>query len=438
MNTNVTRIVLGAAALLALAPGVPADAQTYRVMRTAAGIQLVAADGQITPVPVHPQNGAVLVFNCDASATPAIDCATLTVALLDPATSVPETLTPVSPTAAQAQILVAAGKSGDLTVRLGSVSAVPAIPLGAGGVGGAGGMEVEAVERREVACADAAGLKGAYDRRRNRAAFVVTTDGFVIDRPSQPVDENDIVDIHVVGNPDVLRTVKVERTSTIRGVGRVRFLGETEAGTIRRQALATDCGYASSPVTDFEPGEGVVTITSTANGQRQTGRVSLRVNPLYNGAFSFGPVLSRLEDLSYGMLPDSTITETEVGEPHGEYLLTYTHFVWGPRDVEKSTIGLENFNPMIGISLQKPLESVFLGGAFDLLHGDLFIVAGAHGGQVTRLNPDARLAAGDKLPARYTSVPTREEWRWEWFYGVTVDLRAAVKLFGSVLTGGTK
>ena len=192
----------------------------------------------------------------------------------------------------------------------------------------------------------------------------------------------------------------------------MRFLGESEATTLQRHALASDCGYASTPLTDFEPGEGVVTITSTAIGQRQTGGVSLRVNPLYDGAFSFGPVLSRLEERTFGVLPDSTNTTTVVGQPHGEYLLAYTHFIWGPRDVEKSTVGLENFNPMIGITLQKPPESVFLGGAVDLLHGDLFIVAGAHGGQVTRLNPDAGLAVGQKLPARYTSVPTRKEWIW--------------------------
>lgn len=409
----------------------PSYTQTYTVTRTASGLQLVPPSGLVEDVSVDPQSGAELVFNCQQSGGPPVDCTRATASLVNLSAGTTDPLLPANPTTAQARIIVPAGKSGSLTLRIGNDPVGPALQLVS--ARDVGPTSVEVVRRSEIVCAELAGLRGDY--RRNEATFVVATDGFVIARPHLPVDENDVVRVHVVGDPDVLRTVKIERTSPIRGVGQARFVGEDVIGTIRRQALTQSCGVASSPVTDFAHGEGVVTIT-TRNQQRQpvAERFSFRVNPLYNGAFSFGPVLSRLDDREFGVLADSTITETEVGEHHGEYLLSYTHFIFGPRDIEKAAGPY--VNPMIGISLEDPLESVFLGASIDFSHGGFFLVIGAHGGQVTRLSPASGFEVGDKLPKEFGSVPTREEWDWNLFYGVTVDLRAAVKLFGTVLTGG--
>lgn len=429
------RTTPAALTLLALAAAAPAQGQTFSITRNAANQpQLVPPDGRADRAIVTGDGPVTLTFQCNAAAVPAVDCTQLS-AVLPPVNGVPQApLLPVGPTQTVATLQIPQGTTGDLTVRIGADGAVPVLRLGDSADDP---DDVEVVRRREMICAELAGARGAYSIGRNRAQFVVATDGFVIGRPPLPVDENDIVTVHVVGDPDLLKTVKVERTSDIRGVGEARFLGEGVIGNIRRQSAGEDCGIASAEVTDFASGEGIFTITTLQDRRPVAAPVSFRVNPLYNGAFAFGPVLSHLRDRDYGTLADSTIVETRTGSPSGKYLLSYTHFIWGPRDVEKSRFGLESFNPMIGISLNKPLESAFLGGSIDLMHGDFFIVVGAHGAEVTRLDPNAGLRVGGKLPAGFASVPTREEWEWDWYYGVTVDLRAAVKLFGNVITGGS-
>jgi hypothetical protein len=411
-------------------------AQTYTVTRASDGLRLITQSGRVDDPVAVAETGVTITFDCRQDVTPTINCAELSASLPDLAAGRVMSFTPQNSTPAQATLRIPAGSSGALTLRIGSDPVNPPLTVGGGtGNGIDDPQDVEVVRRREMICAQLAGVGGRYSSRGNRAEFVVATDGFVIGRPPRPVDENDVVTVHVIGDPDVLQTVKVERTSDIRGVGEARFLGEGVIGSIRRQAVTGDCGIASAVVTDFASGEGVFTITTLQDRRPVPAEVSFRVNPLYNGAFSFGPVLTNLTDREYGMLADSTIVETRTGSPSGKYLLSYTHFIWGPRDVEKSHFGVESFNPMIGISLNKPLESAFLGGAIDLMHGDFFIVFGAHGAEVTRLDPNAGLRVGGRLPAAFTSVPTREEWKWDWYYGVTVDLRAAVKLFGNIITG---
>lgn len=432
------RTTLTALTLLALAAAAPAHAQTFSITRNSLGaLQLFGPNGQPEELSVATNTGPVtLTFQCNQAVNPVVDCDDLS-AVLPPVNGVPQApLLPTTKAQTVATLQVPQGTTGELTVRIGSAGADPTLKLGAGRAE-FDPDDVEVVRRSEMICAELAGARGAYSIGRNRAQFVVATDGFVIGRPPLPVDENDIVTVHVVGDPDLLKTVKVERTSDIRGVGEARFLGEGVIGNIRHQSAGEDCGIATAEVTDFASGEGIFTITTLQDRRPVAAPVSFRVNPLYNGAFAFGPVLSYLRDRDYGTLADSTIVETRTGSPSGKYLLSYTHFIWGPRDVEKSRFGLESFNPMIGISLNKPLESAFLGGSIDLMHGDFFIVVGAHGAEVTRLDPNAGLRVGGKLPAGFTSVPTREEWEWDWYYGVTVDLRAAVKLFGNVITGGS-
>lgn len=286
-------------------------------------------------------------------------------------------------------------------------------------------------------CAAIAGLSGAYSEDANRADLVVADDGFVISRPPLPIDESDLLVVYVVGDPDVLETALVMRTSQARGVGQFRTVGDQVVGTIRRQRFSGECGVARAELADFDPGEGTFRITTTNPESRQsvTADVSVRVNPLYSGAFSFGPVLTALRDRDYVLLADSTVSESVSGEADGLYVLAYTYFIGGPYDLEKADwVGV---NPMIGISLQNPLESVFGGVSIDIARGAAYITAGLHGREVTRLAGRADLEAGRQLPEGLTAVPTREIWKVDFFAGLGIDLRAAIGLFGKVLTGGT-
>ena len=331
-------------------------------------------------------------------------------------------------------------QAGTITFRLGPDTVAPPLTLNAAGTAVENPEEededIEFVQRREVFCAEAAELGGAYNRKANLAEMVVATDGFVISRPSEPMDENDDLVVYIMGNPEVLQTVRVVRTSATRAVGQSRRLGSEQMGGIRRQGAqgeSTACGWARAELGDFEPGEGKFRITTGTGTQVSNADVTLRVNPLYHGAFSFGPVVSWLRDRSYTVLGDTTVAQSEGGSSDGHYVLSYTHFLVGPRDVEKGR--RLYLNPMVGITLNKPLESVFGGVSIDFGGGDVFITAGAHGREVTRLDDREGVAVGRKLPAGITSVPTQEVWRWAPFVGVQIDIRAAVDLFGKVLTG---
>lgn len=421
--------------LLALAPSPLAQpAHEYRVTRAADGLRLVPTSGTISDVEVAADGGTALTFNCAQDSAPPVDCQQLSASVVDAAGGTTMRLQ-TTRTAAKATMTIPADALGDLTVRIGSDGVSPSLRLVAPGRVDSS-EPVTVVRRGEVECAAAAGLAGRYDTRADRAEVVVAPDGFVIARPPLPMDEDDLLVVHVVGDPDVLATALVVRTSATRAVGKFQSLGDEVVGTIERQAFSGACGVARAELADFASGEGTFRITTTDpdGNKTATADVSVRVNPVYRGAFAFGPVLTGARDRAYELLADSTVSESVTGKSEGVYVLSYTYFLGGPYDVEKT--GSVGVNPMIGISLTSPLESVFAGATIDLSRGAAYLMVGLHGREVTRLLDRDGLAVGERLPADLDSVPTREVWEWHPFGGFGIDVRAAIGLFGKALTGG--
>jgi hypothetical protein len=60
------------------------------------------------------------------------------------------------------------------------------------------------------------------------------------------------------------------------------------------------------------------------------------------------------------------------------------------------------------------------------------VTGGWHIAQIPELDPNSNLSVGQPLPAGFSGVPTAKRWRGDWFVAVSVDLRAAVKLFKAV------
>ena len=437
MKPTFLNLVLAASLLILALPDTAAGQTVRRAVRIVsiddAAPQLVGPDG-VQTIAGH-ADGVIVDVACEG-----VDCTQVTARLKRG--DVTQLLDVEDErTTDTASFKVPGRQAGTITFRVDRDTVQPELTLTAAGTTTEESEEedeeeVEFVQRREVFCAEAAELGGAYNRKANLAEMVVATDGFVISRPTAPMDENDDLVVYVMGSPDVLQTVRVVRTSATRAVGQSRRLGSEQMGGIRRQGAqdeSTACGWARAELGDFEPGEGKFRITTGTGTQVSNADVTLRVNPLYHGAFSFGPVVSWLRDRSYTVLGDTTVAQSEGGSSDGHYVLSYTHFLLGPRDVEKGR--RLYLNPMVGITLNKPLESVFGGVSLDFGGGDVFITAGAHGREVTRLDNREGVAVGRKLPAGLTSAPTQEVWRWAPFVGVQIDIRAAVDLFGKVLTG---
>jgi hypothetical protein len=114
-------------------------------------------------------------------------------------------------------------------------------------------------------------------------------------------------------------------------------------------------------------------------------------------------------------------------------VLTYTHYAWGKRDVEKPYANpLRRINPMLGIVINDVRKNAIVGLSFDVLGSTLFVSSGVHIARVQSLNP--KFNVGDIFHGTSQQIPIRTEWTANGFVGVTLDLRAAVKLFGSIFS----
>lgn len=290
-------------------------------------------------------------------------------------------------------------------------------------------------ERLGVTCGAVLTRSGAfYDPEENEAQFVVTPQGTIIAGPEQPVDENDRVVVYVVGRPGSVKDLRIRRSSDARLGGTVTFQA-MDAIPVRQgqqgnepppPAPVETCTVVRAELGDFAGGRGEVELAQVGeSAERVFGKFTFTVNPLYSGAFSLGPVFTWNDDRSFGILPDRTITETSSGDVETHYVVAYTHFL-GRRDTEKAR-GVY-IDPVLAVQPNEFLDHVFAGVSLDLLHGSVFLLGGLHGGEVDRIDPNSGLRVGVKLPAEYTAVPTRSEWEWGGFGGLTIDLRAAAGL----------
>jgi sulfur carrier protein ThiS len=270
-----------------------------------------------------------------------------------------------------------------------------------------------------------------YNEARNEATFIVSVNGNVVARPTEPIDEDDKIIVHVVGPQDLLDKLVVERKSAFRTPGAYRIVGEG-TDTFHESRFESDCNEVVVQLADFEPGRGQVQLSRLDANGRSTAfsEFDFGVNPLYRGAFSFGPVYSWLTDRSFGTV-NNQITVTEQS-PRVHYVISYTHYIWGRRDDEKpNRQGLmHQLYPTFGLSLQNTLKNVFAGVTYDILGTNIYLTAGAHVGRVTVIDPTSGLDVGSTLPATLTSVPTRSETDVDWFIGLSLDLRAATKFLG--------
>ena len=306
---------------------------------------------------------------------------------------------------------------------------------------GAGGLaELLATDCRRA-------LRGritVYDRARDVATFVVTPRGRVLLRPQQHVDENDAISVIVVADTRLLPLLRVERKSPIRDLEQISILGEGERITRFAGALGgPSCGQDTSQVGDFAPGRGVVEIRALKPGREDeqvTGSFDFNVNRLYVGMFSLGAIRTELEDPEFGLAfngQDSVIVVREDGSPRILYTVMFTPFLWGRRDSEKGAARWwHHVNPSVGIVLKDVGQNAVAGLTVDVANMFLFH-GGVHGGRVRRLNEDSPFREGDVFPGPSSALAVRKDWKFDWFAGVTVDLRVAARLLRAVVAGST-
>lgn len=289
-----------------------------------------------------------------------------------------------------------------------------------------------------------------YDVAKNQAYALVTLNGLVLAGDLSQVDENDTVNLIVIAPQSLAQSLQVRRISPQRAVGAYRIAGGTELPPgIREAGEQEACLAVRARMDSFEPGaaEIEITVESTDQTRRRIGLIEFNVNPLYRGIFSFGGAWSALPDPLFATVQTADgrtlITNRQPGEHRLAYVLLFTPFVWGQRDFEKEGPPIDakeiawgsiltHFNPTVGFSVTNPLENAFAGVSLDLFEG-ILVTGGMHVGHVTVLDPTADLAIGDVFPGAPSAVPTAREWRTNWFWSISIDLRAAVLLLRTIL-----
>lgn len=276
-----------------------------------------------------------------------------------------------------------------------------------------------------------------YDAKANRGEIVVTPVGNVLARALDTFDENDTLIVKVVGDVELLPLLKVERTSAFRDVGTVRIVGAGEQiPQIARQAGG--CGVQQFTLNDFAPGRATVQISALQGTQEvPLGTFDFNVNPLYTGMFTLGAAWTNLVDPGFKLVSQGGQTVIGVGEEGDQdllYVLSYTPFVWGKRDLEKKIPWRERFNPMVGIAVDDVQDNAFVGISADLPAG-IVLTFGRHFRRITVLSTG--LSVGDPFTGTADQLPTAKEWENENFFGLTIDLRAMVQLLRAAAgTGG--
>jgi hypothetical protein len=294
-----------------------------------------------------------------------------------------------------------------------------------------------------------------YDERMNAATFIVTPVGNVLRRPAPVIDETDSVTVTVLADERLLPLLKVYRKSAIRTVGAVRFIGEgTDLSKVfRPQSERSDstrplarpvCRTRSFVLRDFEHGKGEVEIsaltgkTGDEDATEVVGGFDFNVNPLYSGAFSLGAMRTTLSAPEYGLTAEGAnkvVSLRENGDFRLKYVLMYTHFIWGKRDVEKLPRNpLHRLNPSMGVVIDDIPDNWVGAVTADPFEG-VYVSYGVHFGRVKRLDPESDLKVGDVFPGEEDDIPTRQRWIGKPFLSVTVDVRAAAELLRMALTG---
>lgn len=295
-----------------------------------------------------------------------------------------------------------------------------------------------------------------YNEGLNSATFIVTPVGNVLRRPAPVIDETDSVTVLVLADERLIPLLKVYRKSAIRTVGAVRFIGEgTDLSKVFRPqaervggdttaAPPPRCRLESYVLRDFEHGKGEVEI-SVLTGKvddddvtQVVGGFDFNVNPLYSGAFALGAMRTTLDAPEYGLTANggnNVISIRENGDFRVKYLLIYTHFIWGKRDVEKLPRNpLYRLNPSMGVVIDD-IPNNWVGGITADPFEGVYLSYGIHYGRVKQLDPESGLHVGDVFTGQADAIPTRQHWVGKPFFSVTVDVRAAAELLRMALTG---
>lgn len=343
-----------------------------------------------------------------------------------------------------------AGTKIALSIKAGTAElATTLVPKGSTGDGGDShdkkSVDLQSLIGRSCPKPDIRG--DAYSASGNLARVVATPRGMLLTQMPPNIDENDTIEVDVWGDPAVVDNLVLRRTSDGRQL-QFRIAGSdagfnpndfAKHGKATTEPPQSPCKLHPFFLDGFAPGRGQITIT-LYEGKTGTdlGTIDFLVDPLYSGIFSFGAIWTGAQKHAFTVLPGSNIiSDTEDGNHRLDYILFFTPYVWGKRDIEKGTEHwYEHINPTVAVALSDLTDNGIAGLSVDLLDGIIF-TAGVHVRRVTELDPNSKLKTGGTFMGTTGDLPLAHTWETGSFVGVSVDLRAAVQLTRLVLGTAT-
>lgn len=324
---------------------------------------------------------------------------------------------------------------GALAVMLG-VAAIPS-PL----VAQVRGLTVDTAQAHSTACTMLYGGPATHD------GFIVTPLGEILARPTARVHERDVLTVGVFAEASLQPSLIVRRDSDFHSPDEVRILGEPAASAaLSAERGAVHCTTRTFTLRNFGGPQGkvLIAVMTSDKGELALGHFDLPVALLYNGAFGLGPVTTPVADESYTLyrphgstLPadDSVVVAVDRGASRMMWILTYTHYLLGPRDVLADPLtGHRNewyrhLNLTIGVAPEALGTNAFVGLSVDFLPLPLTVTGGVHVGRRTVLDPTAHIAAGDTVSGDRGRLPLVHRWDHGFFLGASLDFRAMLQVF---------
>lgn len=311
-----------------------------------------------------------------------------------------------------------------------------------------GGGSAASTASRDLEDFDA-DLQCGYHRKDDRVTLCFDQDGIPYKPPPAGyIDDNDQIEVYLIVPEDEVRSYSVSVTGTINDQD-VRLLGAGGLTGLKDivgqlQAL-TEEPLQSVLAGQFGPFQ-APSFTVTVNGpdglQRPT---SFTVNPTYTAAlrFAVGESRIRFNDFAVRQFADGESRIQNVASEDGEVreFLNVVVFgwpfqdeFWNGRDLRKPPASVaERINPLLGIGLNDIGDEYLLGVSLELTRAfDAFVAL--HLAQVEELG--GGFEEGSPFSGDASTLPTGETWEDEVIFGLSIDLRIATQVLGSLLGGG--
>lgn len=291
-----------------------------------------------------------------------------------------------------------------------------------------------------------------YDEENNKAVFVIDALGNVLRAPDDTVDENDNVTVQLIAPPQAAPLLSVKRRSATRALGVFNAIGAGLTITIPedqrpqqsrgpKAPRPPDCIVTNYELSDFAPGNGVIEVSAFVDEQRAViNTIEFAVSRLYEGIYGLGVITSDLTDRTFTLVPhddDQVIAEEQEGETT-RYVVTYTPYIWGRRDLDKRRGWREelrsrwwhHINPIVGVTLNDVGDNAIVGASLDV--GPFLVSYGFHFSNVHVLSSRSGLKPGDPFTGAAADLPVVTKWENDPFIGFSLDLRAAVQLLSTL------